>query len=158
MKQNFFLIFCLALLAGCDINKGFTIDGVVPDVENGRTIYLVALAMNSQWDTLGMSVVENGKFKIEGKIPEPRIAQIRGIEKRQSIPLFLENVPFLVKGSISDLNIRKGPGIDYGRTGKFTGPGVFTILEVKPGKGASAGWGRLKSGAGWISLDYAKRI
>ena len=97
MKQNFFLIFCLALLAGCDINKGFTIDGVVPDVENGRTIYLVALAMNSQWDTLGMSVVENGKFKIEGKIPEPRIAQIRGIEKRQSIPLFLENVPFLVK-------------------------------------------------------------
>lgn len=97
MKQNFFLIFCLALLAGCDINKGFTIDGVVPDVENGRTIYLVALAMNSQWDTLGMSIVENGKFKIEGKIPEPRIAQIRGIEKRQSIPLFLENVPFLVK-------------------------------------------------------------
>ena len=53
--------------------------------------------MNSQWDTLGMSVVENGKFKIEGKILEPRIAQIRGIEKRQSIPLFLENVPFLVK-------------------------------------------------------------
>ena len=44
MKQNFFLIFCLALLARCDINKGFTIDGVVPDVENGRTIYLVALA------------------------------------------------------------------------------------------------------------------
>ncbi|MFR7874929.1 MAG: DUF4369 domain-containing protein [Butyricimonas paravirosa] len=88
MKQNFFLIFCLALLAGCDINKGFTIDGVVPDVENGRTIYLVALAMNSQWDTLGMSVVENGKFKIEGKIPEPRIAQIRGIEKRQSIRYF----------------------------------------------------------------------
>lgn len=68
------------------------------------------------------------------------------------------DVPFLVKVSISDLNIRKGPGIDYGRTGKFTGPGVFTILEVKPGKGASAGWGRLKSGAGWISLDYAKRI
>ena len=68
------------------------------------------------------------------------------------------DVPFLVKVSILDLNIRKGPGIDYGRTGKFTGPGVFTIVEVKSGKGASAGWGRLKSGAGWISLDYAKRI
>ena len=68
------------------------------------------------------------------------------------------DVPFLVKVSILDLNIRKGPGTDYGKTGKFTGAGVFTILEVKDGKGSSAGWGRLKSGAGWISLDYAWRI
>ena len=64
-------------------------------------------------------------------------------------------VPFLVKVSISDLNIRKGPGTDYAKTGQFTGRGVFTILEVKSGKGSTAGWGRLKSGAGWISLDYA---
>ena len=55
-------------------------------------------------------------------------------------------VPFLVKVSISDLNIRKGPGTDYAKTGKFTG------------KGSTAGWGRLKSGAGWISLDYAEKI
>ena len=67
-------------------------------------------------------------------------------------------VPFLVKVSISDLNIRKGPGTDYDRTGKFTGIGVFTIVEVKSGKGSTAGWGRLKSGAGWISLDYAAKI
>ena len=67
-------------------------------------------------------------------------------------------VPFLVKVSISDLNIRKGPGTDYAKTGKFTGKGVFTILEVKSGKGSTAGWGRLKSGAGWISLDYAEKI
>ena len=65
------------------------------------------------------------------------------------------DVPFTVKLSISDLNIRKGPGTDYAKTGKFTGKGVFTIVEVQSGQGASAGWGRLKSGAGWISLDYA---
>ena len=65
------------------------------------------------------------------------------------------DVPFTVKVSISDLNIRKGPGTDYAKTGKFTGKGVFTIVEVKSGKGSTAGWGRLKSGAGWISLDYA---
>ncbi|MFR1804140.1 MAG: SH3 domain-containing protein, partial [Faecalispora jeddahensis] len=58
----------------------------------------------------------------------------------------------------SDLNIRKGPGTDYAKTGKFTGKGVFTIVEVKSGKGSTAGWGRLKSGAGWISLDYAAKI
>ena len=68
------------------------------------------------------------------------------------------DVPFTVKVSISDLNIRKGPGTDYATTGKFTGKGVFTIVEVKSGKGSTAGWGRLKSGAGWISLDYAAKI
>jgi len=68
------------------------------------------------------------------------------------------DVPFTVKVSISDLNIRKGPGTSYAKTGKFTGKGVFTIVEVKSGKGSTAGWGRLKSGAGWISLDYATKI
>ena len=68
------------------------------------------------------------------------------------------DVPFLAKVSISDLNIRKGSGIDYGRTGKFIGPGVFTIVEMKSGKGASVGWERLKSGAGGICLDYVKKI
>ncbi|MBQ9307596.1 MAG: glucosaminidase domain-containing protein, partial [Clostridia bacterium] len=66
-------------------------------------------------------------------------------------------VPFLVKVSISDLNIRKGPGTDYART-QYIPVGVYTIVEVRSGKGSTVGWGRLKSGAGWISLDYASRI
>ena len=59
---------------------------------------------------------------------------------------------------IADLNIRKGPGTGYGTTGSFTGKGIFTIVEESPGQGSTAGWGKLKSGAGWISLDYAKKI
>ncbi len=66
-------------------------------------------------------------------------------------------VPFLVKVSIKDLNIRKGPGTDYGRV-QFIPVGVYTIMEVRSGKGSSAGWGRLKSGIGWISLDFCKRL
>ena len=65
---------------------------------------------------------------------------------------------FKVQISISDLNIRKGPGINYATTGKFTGKGVFTIVETKQGTGSAKGWGKLKSGAGWIALDYATRI
>ena len=67
-------------------------------------------------------------------------------------------VPFLVRVDVDDLNIRKGAGTNYARTGKYTGKGVFTITEVKSGKGSTAGWGKLKSGAGWISLDYAKKV
>lgn len=66
--------------------------------------------------------------------------------------------PFLVKVDISDLNIRKGAGTNTAKTGIYTGAGVFTILEVKSGKGSDAGWGRLKSGVGWISLDYCTRV
>ena len=66
-------------------------------------------------------------------------------------------VPFLVKVSITDLNIRKGPGTDYDRT-QYIPIGVYTIVEVKSGKGSTEGWGRLKSGAGWISLDYTVRV
>ena len=66
--------------------------------------------------------------------------------------------PFKVKISIANLNIRKGPGTNYARTGKFTGAGVFTITEVQSGQGADAGWGRLKSGAGWVSLDYCTKL
>lgn len=69
-----------------------------------------------------------------------------------------DGCPFLVRVSINDLNIRKGAGTNYARTGKYTGKGVFTIVEVKSGTGSAKGWGRLKSGAGWIALDYAARI
>ena len=65
---------------------------------------------------------------------------------------------FKVQISISDLNIRKGPGTNYAATGKFTGKGVFTIVETKQGTGSAKGWGKLKSGAGWIALDYATKI
>ena len=65
---------------------------------------------------------------------------------------------FRVKVSISNLNIRTGPGTNYPRTGSFTGAGQFEIIETASGEGSASGWGRLASGAGWISLDYATRI
>lgn len=65
---------------------------------------------------------------------------------------------FKVKVDISNLNIRKGPGTNYGKTGKFTGKGIFTIVEKKSGTGSKSGWGKLKSGLGWISLDFTKKI
>ncbi len=64
--------------------------------------------------------------------------------------------PYLVRVSIPDLNIRRGPGTGYEETGK-TGKGTFTIVDEADGEGASK-WGKLKSNAGWISLDYAARI
>ena len=36
--------------------------------------------------------------------------------------------------------------------GGFTGKGVFTIVQEQDG------WGKLKSGAGWISLAYTTKL
>lgn len=63
--------------------------------------------------------------------------------------------PYLVRVKITNLNIRKGPGTNYGSTG-FIKPGVYTIVAESIGTGATK-WGKLKSGAGWISLDYAAK-
>lgn len=63
--------------------------------------------------------------------------------------------PYLVRVKITNLNIRKGPGTNYGATG-YIRPGIYTIVAESAGKGA-AKWGKLKSGAGWISLDYATK-
>lgn len=66
-------------------------------------------------------------------------------------------VPFLVKVTANTLNIRKGPGTNYAAVGAIRNKGVYTIMEVRTGTGSTKGWGRLKSGAGWISLDYCTK-
>ena len=50
------------------------------------------------------------------------------------------------------LNVRKGPGTTYPVTTTVKLGDVYTIIEDKNG------WGRLKSGAGWISLKYASKV
>lgn len=62
-----------------------------------------------------------------------------------------KTVPFLVRISDTDLYIRKGPGTSYKNKG-FIKPGVYTIVETE------GEWGKLKSGKGWICLDYVNRV
>jgi hypothetical protein len=54
--------------------------------------------------------------------------------------------PFTVRVIINNLNYRSEPSMN-GRVNGQTGIGTFTIMEVKNG------WGRLKSGVGWIWLE-----
>lgn len=66
-------------------------------------------------------------------------------------------VPYRVRVTADVLNIRKGAGTGYAVAGQIKGGGVYTIVEEKAGTGAKS-WGKLKSGAGWISLDYTSRV
>ena len=66
------------------------------------------------------------------------------------------SAPYMVRVAIPDLNIRRGPGTDFPKTGKFTGIGIFTVVGEKDG------WGLLKAYQekrdGWISLSFTTRI
>lgn len=64
--------------------------------------------------------------------------------------------PYMVKVTDSALNIRQQPTTDSAVVGSIRDFGTYTIVAEAFGKGASK-WGKLKSGAGWISLDYVKR-
>ena len=68
---------------------------------------------------------------------------------------------YLVRVSIDNLNIRQSPTIHSAAVG-FTGKGTFTITEEATGIVNAAGdksrWGKLKSGRGWICLDYAEKV
>lgn len=59
---------------------------------------------------------------------------------------------YLVKVTANVLNIRNGSGVYSAVVGQITDKGTYTIVETK------GNWGRLKSGKGWICLDYTKRV
>lgn len=59
---------------------------------------------------------------------------------------------YKAKITASTLNVRIGPGTVYAIVTTVKKDDVYTIVEVKNN------WGKLKSGAGWISLEYTKKL
>jgi hypothetical protein len=68
----------------------------------------------------------------------------------------VSKVPYKVRITATDLRIRKGPGTNNAIVSVIK-PGAYTIVSEATGEGATL-WGKLKSGAGWVSLDYCKKI
>lgn len=59
---------------------------------------------------------------------------------------------YKVKVLVDALNIRSGPGTQHKINGCIRDCGVYTIVDEENG------FGRLKSGKGWISLSYTVKI
>ena len=84
------------------------------------------------------------KAKMSGSAAQPTAA------KKDAEP----DGQFLVRIRIPDLRIRAGAGLSYAVKG-FIPPSIYTIVETKKADGYT--WGKLKSGAGWIALEYTVR-
>lgn len=80
------------------------------------------------------------------------------MEKGMSTPTKTENPvtndseQFRVRVTASALNIRAGAGANFPVMGVIRDKGVYTIVDQ------DGVWGKLKSGTGWISLNYTKRV
>ena len=85
--------------------------------------------------------VTNKLKGIVSTVPQP---ETQKIEKSE--------FPYIVQITAGTLNIRKGPGTNYPVVGQIKDKGKYTIMEVQNG------FGRLKSGAGWISMKYTNKI
>ena len=71
-----------------------------------------------------------------------------------------DNQEFTIRTTVPELNIRKGPGINFDKLNQqITDNGKlrYTIVEVKDGP-IDTKWGRLKSGVGWIDLQHTIRV
>ena len=60
--------------------------------------------------------------------------------------------PYLVKITADELNVRAGASTAYKVNTTVKKGGVYTIVAELNG------WGKLKSGAGWIKLSYTKKL
>lgn len=62
-----------------------------------------------------------------------------------------DNKHLLIKAKV-DLNIRKGPGVEYDIVGQLDTKYKYTITQKATARDGGT-WGLLKSGAGWINIS-----
>lgn len=94
--------------------------------------------------TLGMKTEQNAN----GETKTPEQAAVK--------PEQTQADTYRVKVTASALNIRNDAGTANAVTGVIRDNGVYTIVAEKIVSGEK--WGKLKSGAGWICLEYTKKV
>lgn len=129
-----------------DLNIRKSPNGAITGKYTGKGTFTIDQVQNG-WGHLksnaGWIYLENASYVTIGKT-------VAGSGSNASKPA--TSASYLVKVTADALNIRKGPGTNYGTNGSITNKGTYTIVETQ------GNWGKLKSGAGWICLDYTKRV
>ena len=105
-------------------------------------------------DRVVINESEDGKHKIMSPIHRSDLTVVGATTTTPAAPSTgtSEATSYRVKVLHSALNIRQGPGTNYSIVGVIRDRGVYTIVETK------GTWGKLKSGKGWISLGWCKKL
>lgn len=103
-------------------------------------------------DRIVLNNSEDGKYKIMSPINRKDVTVVGAATTPSTPSMPSEPIGYRVKVLTDALNIRKGPGTNYGIAGVIRDRGVYTIVQTK------GTWGKLKSGAGWIALGWCSKI
>ena len=79
-------------------------------------------------------------------------SQVVPYSEKEKIQLNSTFNPYIVTITTDVLNVRNGAGTNYKINTQVHKHELYTIIDEKNG------WGKLKSGAGWISLDYTAKL
>lgn len=102
-------------------------------------------------DTKDIKIIDTkAEQKVMGEAIAKGILKTLGIKVQHKVEQTEEE--FKVKVTANALNVRSGPGTKYEIKTVIRDKGTYTITEV------SGDWGKLKSGTGWISLNYCRRL
>lgn len=137
-------------------------EGAVVRIRDGATYYygqaVPKWVSDREWivrkvdgDRIFVDKSVDGIFSINSPV------NVRSLDFVSESPVKIEFPEYKVKVTATVLNIRSGPGTDYDITGRIIDKGIYTIVGECEGIGASL-WGKLKSGIGWISLEYTERV
>lgn len=102
------------------------------------------------WNKFGLTMVQfrkDIKKEMGGTADKPTASEPTGNQPTNG---------YKVRITADVLNVRKGPGVNYDIATRVKENEVYTI--VGESKNGSTTWGKLKSGAGYISLGYTERV
>ena len=119
-------------------------DAAVVQTISARGVYTI-VAENNGYHKLksGIGYVKEFASKLDDTLKSGSTSSANSAEASQTSPK-------LVKVTVGCLNIRDNPNGKI--VSQITDRGTYTIIEERDG------WGRLKSGAGWVSLVYTEAV
>lgn len=92
-------------------------------------------------------------YDVTGKVcPEPYVRDAGAWNTFKASLTTTSTSGYVVRITADVLNVRKGPGTGFGIVTTVKEGQAYTIVAE------SNGWGKLKSGVGWIKLSYTERV
>ena len=95
---------------------------------------------------------QNGWGKLKSGVGWINLSYTQKVSNTTTASSTVTSSSYLVKVTANNLNVRKGPSASYAVTGTVKKGEVYTITETQNG------WGKLKSGLGWVSLGYTEKV
>ena len=122
------------------------------NVRKGPSVSYSVVGELGKGEAYTIVATQNGWGKLKSGVGWINLSYTQRVSNTTAASSTTSSSNYLVKVTAYSLNVRKGPGVSYAVTGSVKKGDVFTIVETQNG------WGKLKSGAGWISLGYTEKV